>query len=124
MSYDVFFQGFIAGESAGTGRPEMLAVLAPHIAERKGTFLRVEIGDGSADVYLSDDGMMANHISGTDPWDLLVTGAESANWVILPVDGPTCVTGPGQREQLPEGLDEDIVVVTSGAELRAAIDIR
>ncbi|UQX89263.1 hypothetical protein M6D93_04480 [Jatrophihabitans telluris] len=123
MSYDLFFQGFIAGESAGSRRSEMLAVLAPHIAERRGAFLRIEIGDGAADIYLSDDGMMANHISGTDPWDLLVTGAKSANWVILPIDGPICVTGPSQREQRPEGLGEGIVVVTSGAELRAAIDI-
>jgi hypothetical protein len=64
MSCDEFFQGFIAGESAGTGRSEMLAVLAPHIAERKGSFLRVDFGDGSADIYLSDDGMMTTHISG------------------------------------------------------------
>jgi hypothetical protein len=27
--------------------------------------------------------MLANHISGNDPWDLLVHGARAANWVII-----------------------------------------
>jgi hypothetical protein len=121
VSFDVVFQGFIAGEPAESGSAEMLAVLAPHVTERRGTFLRVQVGDGTADVYLSDDGMVANHVSGLDPWDLLVTGARAANWVILPPDSPTCLTGPGQREELPEDLDADSVVVETGADLRAVI---
>src|SRR6478672_9785394 len=92
MSFDVFFQGFVAGESSEGGSAEMLAVLAPHVTERKGTFLRVQVGDGTADIHLGDDGMSADHVSGDDPWDLLVTGAQAANWVILPLDGPTCLT--------------------------------
>lgn len=83
-------------------------------------FLRVRVGDGEADIYLHDGGMMANHIEGRDPWDLLVQGAKAANWVILPVGCPACLTRPGQVEELPEGLD-DVVVVETAADLLAAI---
>lgn len=38
-------------------------------------FVLIEGGDGSADVYLDEDGMMANHITGEDPWQLLVEHA-------------------------------------------------
>jgi hypothetical protein len=85
VSFDVFFQGFLAGESSAHGGTQMREVLAPHISGQDGTFLRVRVGDGEADVYLSDSGMMANHISSRDPWDLLVQGARAANSVIIPV---------------------------------------
>lgn len=100
----------------------MREVLAPHISEEDGSFLRVRVGDGEADIYLHDGGMMANHISGRDPWDLLVQGAQAANWVIIPVGGPTFLTQAGQMEELPEGLDDDVVVVDTGAELLAVIE--
>ena len=123
VSFDVFFQGFIAGESSMAGGAQMREVLAPHIAVRRGSFLHVQVGDGEADIYFEDDaGMMANHISGRDPWDLLLKGAQAANWVILPLDCPTCLTGPGQREELPEGLDEDVVFVETGSDLLAVIE--
>jgi hypothetical protein len=124
MSVDVFFQGFIAGESSESGLAEMLAVLAPYVTERRDSFLLVQVGDGTADVYPNDAGMMANHVSGNDPWDLLVAGAKAANWVILPMGCPTCLTSPGQREALPEGLDVDIAYIDSGADLRAVIASR
>jgi hypothetical protein len=122
VSFDVFFQGFLAGESSERGGVQMREALAPYIGEKDGTFLRVRVGDGEADVYLHDGGMMANHISGRDPWDLLVQGAQAANWVIIPVGCPTCLTQPGQMEELPEGLDDDVVVVETGADLRAVIE--
>lgn len=124
MSFDVFFQGFIAGESSERGGAEMLEVLASHIIEKSGSFLRVRVGDGEADVYLRDDGMMANHIAGRDSWNLLLTGAQAANWVILPLDCPTCLTQPGQREELPAELHDDVVVVETAADLRAVIESR
>jgi len=122
VSFDVFFQGFIAGESSERGGSEMRTVLAPYVTESHGSFLRVQIGDGEADIYLSDDGMVTNHVSGRDPWDLLVRGAQAANWLILPLDCPTCLTQPGQQEELPEGIDGEVVVVHSGADLRAVIE--
>ena len=122
MSFDLFFQGFVAGESSERGGAQMEGVLRPHVTASQGSFMRVEVGDGGADVYLSDDSMMANHISGQDVWDLLVRGAQAANWVILPMDCPTCLTAPGQLEQLPEGLDENTIAVTTGVELKTVID--
>lgn len=102
----------------------MREVLAPHVTKKSGSFVHVRVGDGEADIYLGDDGMMANHVSGQDPLDLLVKGARAADWVILPPDCPTCLTGSGQREELPEGLSDDVVVVETGADLRAVIESR
>jgi hypothetical protein len=99
----------------------MREVLTPHISEEHNTFLRVRVGDGEADSYLSDGGMMANHISGHDPWDLLVQGALAANQVIIAVGCPRWLTQPGQQEELPERLKSDVVVVKTGAGLIAVI---
>ncbi len=122
MSFDVFFQGFLAGESSERGGAQMREVLAPHISEEYEHFFRVRVGDGEADICLHDGGMMANHIEGRDPWDLLVLGARAADWVIIPVGCPTCLTQPDQMEELPEALDKDVVVIETGAELRAVIE--
>ena len=100
----------------------MLKVLTPHISEEDGRFIRVRVGDGQADIYLHDGGMMVSHIEGRDPWDLLVQGARAANWVIIPVGCPVCLTQQGQREELPEALDEDVVLIETGADLRAVIE--
>jgi len=100
----------------------MAKVLGPYVTDSRGSFKQLRYGDGGADVYLSDDSMMANHISGKDVWDLLLQGAQAANWVIMPMDCPTCLTAPGQLEQLPEGLEENVVGVATGAELRAVIE--
>jgi hypothetical protein len=43
---------------------------------------------------------------------------------LSPLLCPTCLTRPGQREELPEELADDVVVVESGAELRAVIEAR
>ncbi|HKU10729.1 hypothetical protein [Sinomonas sp. G460-2] len=126
MSFDVFFQRFRDGDGATGGGEQMRQVLQPFIVreDRDLGFALVEYGDGSADVYLGGGGvagMMANHISGERPWGLLVEGARAADWVILPVGCPTCITDEGQRGHLPDGLDEDVVLVRSGDELLRVI---
>lgn len=100
----------------------MRLVLAPYIVNEDGTFLRVRFGDGEADIDLRVDGMMANHITGRDPWNLLVQGAAAANWVIMPQDCPTCLTAQEQLANLPEELDHDVVVVQTGSEVLALIE--
>jgi hypothetical protein len=117
MSYDVFFQGFLAGEASGLGGAQMREVMAPHVISQEGAQVRIRFGDGEADLYLSEDGMMANHISGHDPWQLLVAGARAANWVILPLEGPVGLTAPGQREELPDELTDHVVFIESGPDL-------
>jgi hypothetical protein len=65
-SFDVFFQRFTNGEADPGGGERMRQVLEPFIVreESQSHFALVEYGDGSADVYLDSDGMMANHVSG------------------------------------------------------------
>jgi hypothetical protein len=102
----------------------MREVLAARIGrEEPGTgFVVIEVGDGRADVYLDDDDMMANHITGRDPWDLLVKGAAAAGWVIMPVGCPACLTRKDQQRDLPGELREGTVLVRSGAELLQVIE--
>lgn len=123
MSFDVFFQPFTNGEMGSGGGDKMREVLSPYIKreEPEHTFALLEIGTGSADLYLDENSMMANHISGDEPWDVLVQGAQAAGWVIIPVGCPTCITDEQQREHLPAELQEAVVLVRSGTELLQAI---
>ena len=124
MSFDVYFQRFVHGDADPGGGEQMHHVLQPFIVreEPEHHFALVKVGDGTADVYLDGDDMMANRISGERPWDLLVVeGARAAGWVILPVGCPTCITDEAQREHLPEGLDEDVALVATGEELLRVI---
>jgi hypothetical protein len=123
VSFDVYFQRFRDGDAEPGGGERMRQVLGPFIArkEPEHSFLLVEYGDGSADVYLDADGMMANHITGQKPWELLVEGARAAEWVIMPVGCPTCLTDEAQRAHLPEGLNDDVALVATGEELLQVI---
>ncbi|MDH2414891.1 hypothetical protein [Nocardioides sp. CER19] len=119
VSFDVFFQRFQDGRAAPGGGEAMRRALEPYIVQEdpEHRFAFVEYGDGSADVYLDDDSMMVNHVVGEKPWELLVEGARAAGWVIMPTDGPTCVTDEAQRPHLPEDLAGQVVLVGSGVDL-------
>jgi hypothetical protein len=123
VAFDVFFQGFVHGEPAPGGSDAMRRVLQPYIKreESQHNFALVSVDGDTADVYLDQDQMMANHISGERPWELLVRGAQAAGWVILPVGCPTCITDEAQRDHLPEGLDADAVLVKTGEDLLRVI---
>lgn len=97
----------------------MRSVLGPHIAreEPETSFAHVVFGDGTADVYLSGDSMLANHVAGEQPWDLLVEGAKAAGWAIMPVGCPVLITDESDRVHLPDGLAEDAVRVLTGADI-------
>ncbi len=124
VSFDVFFQRFVDGDALPGGGDRMRAVLEPFVVREKPDYQFLHIGyqDGTADVYLGDDGMMANHISGRDPWDLLVTGARAAEWVIMPVGCAVCITEESQRSHLPPDLDEEVALVLTGADLLSVIE--
>ena len=119
VSFDVYFQRFIHGDAAPGGGERMRQILEPFIVrqEPEHHFALVKFGDGTADVYLDDDDMMANRVSGEQPWDLLVEGAQAADWVIMPVGCATCITAEAQRSHLPPGLDEDVALVATGKDL-------
>jgi hypothetical protein len=78
--------------------------------EPEHSFLLVEYGDGSADIYLDGENMMANHITGEKPWELL-----------MPAGCTTCLTDEAQRIHLPDGLNEDVALVATGEDLLGVI---
>jgi hypothetical protein len=123
MSFDVFFQRFLHGERHPGGGDLMREILKPYIVRDvpDQQFAYVEIGDGSADIYLDQNDMLANHVSGEDPWDLMVRGARAADWVIVPVGCSTCITDESQRAHLPQELGHDVALVKSGADLLGVI---
>lgn len=119
MSFDVYFQRFQDGGAVPGGGESMRLVLQPFLTNEdpERSFAFLEYGDGSADVYLRDDDMMVNHVVGQAPWQLLVDGARAADWVIMPADGPTCITDERQRAHLPEDVAREVVLVAGGDEL-------
>lgn len=122
MAFDIFFQGYVNGERRPGGGGRMAALVEPYVVHREPEFVEIAYGDGRADLYLDDDDMMASHVSGSDPWDLLVRGATAADWVIIPMGCAAALTGEHQRAHLPEDLAEDVDVVHSGAQLLALIE--
>jgi hypothetical protein len=124
MSFDVFLQGFAAGEAA-PGDPEAARrLLAPYAASPPvDGFVQVRTGDGEASVYgYGEDHLMVNHASGREIWDVLVRVAREARWAIMPTGCPTCVTDESMRSDLPAVLRGDAVVVATGADLVRAFD--
>lgn len=121
MSYGVHFLGF---HDDGNGAARMREVLRPHANSGGDEITGVTYGDGSAEIDLHDDGMMATHVDGNDTWDLLVAGAQAADWVVLPQDAPLCIVDEAQRSDLPEDMVEDfgVELVSSGAELLRVIE--
>ena len=61
--------------------------------------------------------MMANHISGEEPWELFVRGARAAGWVIMAVGCPTCVTDEAPHAHLPEDLQQNVALVANATDL-------
>lgn len=123
VPFDVFFQRFTNGEADPGGGDAMRRLLEPFIVseEPRHDFVRIEFGDGGADVYLDGDGMTVNHVTGAEAWDVLVEGARQAGWVILPIGCATCITDEGQRAHLPPELDEEVALVKTGVDLQAVI---
>jgi hypothetical protein len=123
MSFDVFLQGFAGGE-AQPGRSDVVTqVLAPYFAEApRDGYVRLQLADGEADVYgVGRSSLMVNHASGEQIWDLIVTVAAAAGWVIMPVGCPVCVVAHEQAADLPDDLRADVTVVRTGTELLQVI---
>ena len=108
---------FAVPDSGGGER--VLEVLRPFIAQEDpaSSYRQVVYGNGQADFYLLDDGMMANHVSGTD--SVGMSGPrEPGGRMGHPVRGlPHAPYHGGHRNHLLGGLDEGVVVVVAGADL-------
>ena len=124
MSFDVFFQEFRDGDVTGDGEEAMRTVLRPYVVSEDPTteFMELRWESETADVYFDEGSMMATRVAGMKLWDVLVQGAEAANWTVIPVGCAPCLTREGQREHLPEDLAEEAVLVTSGPELLHVIE--
>jgi hypothetical protein len=123
VSFDVFLQGFAHGQAA-PGRPEAaLEVLTPFLAAApRDGFAPLRTGDGEAEAYgVGGTSLMVAHASGAQIWDLLVSVAKAAGWVIMPVGCPVCLTTDDDAGHLPEDLRPNATVVTTGQELLATI---
>jgi hypothetical protein len=119
VSFDIFLQSFKDGDAA-PGDPEAAwRVLAPYLAGAlTGGYARVRTPDGEAAVYgAGRDALMINHASGQIIWQIMVDVARAADWVIMPVGCPVCVLREEMINDLPAELQDDAVVVGSGAEV-------
>ncbi len=116
MSFDIFLQGFKSGEARPDGLELALAQLEPFVTRREPSmgFLQIEYADSSADVYFGENDLMVNHVAGADLWDVLVSAAREADWVIMPTGCPVALTRPEQRLHLPEVLADNVAVVADG----------
>lgn len=132
MSYDIFFQRFERGKAVPVDKAAFLAAIAPFVVrtEPEFHFQRLRTPDGGeAEVFAALDqdpfmGFSFSRFSAGDVLDLIVAVAGATDTVILPPGCPTLVTRPQQREHLPDGLDEQVAVVTTGAEFGAVLRAR
>ena len=123
MSFDIFLQGFAGGEAASGQAEAAGRVLAPYMvgAPHDG-YVYVQLPDGGADVYgVGGSSLMINDAAGEQIWDLVVSVAVAAGWVIMPVGCPVCVVDTDQVEILPDELRGDVVIVRTGAQLLRVI---
>lgn len=116
VSFDVFLQRFNHGDATDVEERAVRALLDPHVVrvDLDHGFARLVFGDGEADLYgwtTLTRGFMVNHVSGTDPWRLLVDVARAANLTVLPVGCPVSVTDAIALEHLPAELRTAAVVL-------------
>lgn len=125
MSFDVFLQGFRKGDPADADGEKLAALLRPYIVETQQGFCELRFDDGDAALYGLEDlasGFMVNHVSGQQAWDVLVTVARGADLAIMPVGCPVAVPTEALIGDLPEELQKEAVIVTSGADLLREIE--
>lgn len=120
VSFDIFLQDF--ADEPSDRRDEVMRILGPLLDS---DMSNLTTGDGSAAVYGLEssevNGLMFNHVDGDEAWQVIFDTAVAADWVVMPAGGPVCIVTEAQRSSVPEDLaDEEIVLVNSGVELRAA----
>ncbi len=124
MSFDIVLQAFERGDAHVADATALRRALAPYLIQvLDGWNLRA--GSATAEIYGVEklaSGFMATHIDGVELYDVLVTVAQTCDLVILPVGCSVAVVRAEQLDHLPDDLREDVVLVTSGADLRALIE--
>lgn len=129
VSFDIYVQAFHNGDAADRPGEPIRRLLLEHADthDESHSFVQVSYEGAAADVYGLPEqgaaltGLMFNHV-GVAAFDLLVTVAQEADSVVLPVGCPVCVTSESQIPHLPEQLREGGVhVVRNGRDLLAVI---
>lgn len=125
MSFDVYAQRFIDGEPADADSEVLRELIAPHVArvESETDFAELRFDDGTADFYGGDEpgtGFMVNHVSGQLAWDLVARVAATGGMALMAPGVPPLIFSEAERGHLPEDLDGEAVVVTSGADILRA----
>jgi hypothetical protein len=125
VSFDIFLQGFVGGDGAPGDRAAAIAIVAPLLAGPVSDgFGRIVTADGEADIYGladNDQGLMINHASGRQIWQLIVDVARAAGYAVLPVGCPVCVVDDAMIGHLPDELRQDALLVLDGGDLERAI---
>ena len=129
MSFDVHLLAFDHGDAGSREADGVRDLLLRHAKETGELHVLVRYGDGEADVHgLPAHGepltsLMFNHVSGEDPWELIVQVARAADLVIVPAGCPACLVSERQRPHLPEEVAgaTGATVVRDGRELLRVI---
>jgi hypothetical protein len=120
VSFDIFLQAFEDGDAGRGDADAVVAALNPMIAQRGKGWVHIRTGDGSADVYGTDDpgsGLMFNHVEGRDAWDVIYDVARLAKFVVMPVGCGTLLPDDAMRRDLPDGIPEPVLLIRSGADI-------
>lgn len=120
VAFDIFLQGFQGGDAADVEADVIRRLVDPLVIQTRAGFVRIQTGDGEADIYGYDNpasGLVVNHASGDEVWDLLVELARSAELVVMPVGTSVCVASETMIDELPAELRHDVTVVRTGADL-------
>lgn len=125
VSFDTFLQGFVGGDSAPGDRAAAIAIVTPLLAGPVSAGSgRIVTADGEADIYGlgdSEQGLMINHASGLQIWQLIVDVARAARYAVLPVGCPVCVVDEVMIGHLPDELRRDAVLIHDGGDLKRAV---
>lgn len=123
MSFDICLQSFKGGEAAPGDPQAARLTLEPYLAAAPARgYARIRTADGGADVYgLGGESLMFSHAGGEVIWQVIVDVARAADLVIMPAGCPVCVMREDMISGLPAELQDDAIVIRSGAELQHAI---
>ena len=125
MSFDIILQGFVRGDGAPGNRAAAIAIVTPLLAGPVSDgFGRIVTADGEGDIYGLDDndqGLVINHATGRQIWQLIVDVARAAGYAVLPVGCPVCVVDEVMIGHLPDQLRQNAVLVRDGGDLERAV---
>jgi hypothetical protein len=125
MSRGVFIQAFSGGDPVHIRAEAVRALADPYVIDRLEGFASIQTPDGGADFlgYGEDGGLAVIDASGAEIWDLVVAIAQVTGAAIVPVGRPPLVVDEATIGDLPEESQAAARLVTTGAELMAALGI-